>query len=178
MGPAVLEALLAEDRSGAARLLSCRIPPDFSLAELPLQMWLGQMRDDPSIEPWLVRAMIDRAANIMIGHIGFHSPPRPTYLAQWAADGVEMGYTVHSPNRRQGYAREAALALMQWAYTDHSQRCFVLSVSPQNPPSTAMAESLGFTPCGSHIDDEDGLEIIFVRRFEQWPADWQVEGAG
>jgi hypothetical protein len=35
-----------------------------------------------------------------------------------------------------------------------------------------MAQSLGFATCGSHIDDEDGLEIEYLRRFERWPPEW------
>jgi ribosomal-protein-alanine N-acetyltransferase len=174
MGPPVLEALLADDRIAAARLLACHIPLDLSLKNMPLARRLRQLRADPAEAPWLLRAMVDRASGTVIGHIGFHSPPRPAYLAQLAADGVELGYTVHPAHRRRGYARESAIALMHWAYTKHDQHCFVLSISPQNLPSTAMAESLGFTRCGSQIDDEDGLEIIFVRRFEKWPAEWRV----
>jgi hypothetical protein len=34
------------------------------------------------------------------------------------------------------------------------------------------AQSLGFATCGSHIDDEDGLEIDNLRRFERWPPEW------
>jgi RimJ/RimL family protein N-acetyltransferase len=119
--------------------------------------------------------MIDRASKTMIGHIGFHTPPRPAYLADIAADGVELGYTVDAGHRRQGYAREAALVLMHWAYAKHGQKCFVLSISPTNVASNAMAKSLGFVECGSHMDEEDGLEIIFNRRFEAWPAEWKVE---
>lgn len=116
--------------------------------------------------------MIDRRAGTLVGHIGFHSPPRPDYLATIAPDAVELGYTVHAPFRRQGYATEAALALMHWAYSFHDQRCFFLSISPQNMASTAMAQRLGFATCGSHMDDEDGLEIEYLRRFDRWPAEW------
>jgi hypothetical protein len=70
------------------------------------------------------------------------------------------------------YATKASLALMHWAYSYHGQSCFLLSISPQNLASTAMAGSLGFAACGSHVDDEDGLEIDYVRRFERWPPEW------
>ncbi len=178
MGTLVLEALLQNDRIAAGRLLGCRIPPDLPLMDLPLARRLGQLRVDPAVEPWLLRAIIERTSGTMIGRIGFHSPPQPDDLADIAPDGVELGYGVYSPFRRQGYAREAALALMHWAYAQHDQRCFVLSVSPQNLASTAMAESLGFTRCGSQMDDEDGLELFFVRRFGNWPEDWCVEASG
>lgn len=172
MGAPVLEAMLAGDRSGAARLLGCDIPDDLPLESFPLARRLDQLRRDASVQPWLLRAMVDRASGTLVGHIGFHTPPRPEYLSAIAPDAVELGYTVHAPFRRQGYATDAILALMHWAYSLHGQRCFFLSISPQNLPSTKMAQSLGFATCGSHIDEEDGLEIEYVRRFEQWPAEW------
>jgi [ribosomal protein S5]-alanine N-acetyltransferase len=178
MGAPILEALLAGQRSAAARLLECDIPGDLPLESMPLARRLDQLRRDSSVQPWLLRAMVDRVSGTLLGHIGFHSPPRPEYLATIAPDAVELGYTVHAPYRRQGYATEAVLALMHWAYSLHGQRCFFLSISPQNLASTAMAQSLGFAKCGSHIDDEDGLEIEYVRRFELWPPEWHAKAAG
>ncbi len=178
MGAPVLEALLAGERLVADRLLECTIPCDLPLGSMPLAMRLDQLRRDPSVQPWLLRAMVDRVSGTLVGHIGFHAPPRPEYLATIAPDAVELGYFVHTPFRRQGYATEALLALMHWAYSLHGQRCFLLSISPQNLASTAMAESLGFAACGSHIDDEDGLEIEYVRRFELWPPEWLTKMAG
>jgi RimJ/RimL family protein N-acetyltransferase len=175
MGAEIMEAFLAEDRLAAARMLGCTIPTDFSLKSMPLAIRLAQLRANPDLEPWLLRAMIDRASGTMIGHIGFHSSPRPRYLAEFAPDGVELGYTVHPGFRRRRYATEAVLALMHWAYMQHMQRCFVLSISAQNLPSTAMAQSLGFLECGSQVDDVDGPEIVFARRFKKWPADWRLD---
>jgi RimJ/RimL family protein N-acetyltransferase len=177
MGPPALEALLSGDRVAAARLLECHIPEEAPLDRMPLAMRLAQLRVDASVQPWLLRAMVERASGTMVGHIGFHSPPRPDYLAHIAPDAVELGYTTHAPFRRRGFATEAVLALMHWAYSQHSQRCFFLSISPQNLVSTHMAQSLGFAPCGSHIDDEDGLEIEFVRRIEAWPEEWRARMA-
>jgi ribosomal-protein-alanine N-acetyltransferase len=177
MGAPVLEALLAGDRAAAARLLESNIPADMSPDDFPLASRLDQLRRDSSVEPWLLRAMIQRTSETVIGHIGFHTPPCPAYLAHVAPDGVELGYSVHPPFRRQGYATEAILALMQWAYTRHGQRCFFLSIAPENLASTALAESLGFATCGSHIDEEDGLEIEYLRRLDSWPAEWRTKAA-
>lgn len=177
MGTLVLEALLQNDRIAAGRLLGCRVPPDLPLSDMPLARRLKQLRADTAVEPWLLRAIIERTSGTMIGRIGFHSPPGPDDLAQVAPNGVELGYGIHSPFRRKGYAREAAIALMHWAYAHHDQRCFVLSISPQNLASTALAETLGFVRCGSRVDEEDGLELFFVRRFEDWPAHWGVGAA-
>ena len=175
MGPAVLESLLADDRVAAGRLLDCVIPAEMSTRRMPLAIRLAQIRQDPASQPWLLRAIVVRESGVMVGHINFHSPPQPRYLANIAPEGVELGYTIHEPYRRRGYATEAALAMMHWAYCQHGQRCFLLSISPQNLASAAMAESLGFVQCGSHIDDVDGLEIEFIRKLEAWPEDWRAK---
>ena len=172
MGVPVLEALLVGDLVNASRLLECNIPADMSPHDFPLASRLDQLRRDSSVEPWLLRAMVERTSGTVIGHVGFHTPPCPEYLASVAPDAVELGYSVHAPFRRLGYATEAVLALMHWAYAIHGQRSFFLSISPQNLASTAMAESLGFVTCGSHMDDEDGLEVEYVRRLETWPVEW------
>lgn len=172
LGMPVLETLLAGERGAAERLLDCQIPADLPLDEMPLARRLAQLQQHADHEPWLLRGIVQRTANLLIGHIGFHTPPGPEYLSAIAPDGVEFGYSVHQPFRRQGFAREAALAVMHWAYTNHGQRTFVLSIGPQNEPSTNLAHSLGFIPCGSHIDEEDGLEIEYLLRLEHWPSDW------
>jgi ribosomal-protein-alanine N-acetyltransferase len=91
----------------------------------------------------------------MIGHIGFHGPPENGSL--------EMGYSVFEPFRRQGIALEAALAMIAWACAEHGIRRFILSISPNNGQSLALAEKMGFHRIGEQMDEEDGLEYVFER---------------
>jgi len=93
----------------------------------------------------------------------FHDPPWAAQLDEYAPGGVELGYTIFAPYRRQGYATEAANALMTWAQAEHKITRFVVSISPQNLPSLALAARLGFHKVGTQIDDEDGPEDVFVR---------------
>lgn len=69
-----------------------------------------------------------------------------------------------APFRRQGYATEACAALMDWAQQQGVTR-FILSISPQNEPSLRIAAHFGFVKVGSQIDEEDGIEDIYERRF-------------
>jgi RimJ/RimL family protein N-acetyltransferase len=107
--------------------------------------------------------MVARDTRQMVGRIGFHTAPNPTYLAGLAPGGVELGYVVFSDQRRRGYAREAILGLMRWAHLEHAVARFVISISPANAPSLAVAAALGFARIGSHMDEEDGPEDIFLR---------------
>jgi ribosomal-protein-alanine N-acetyltransferase len=172
MGPALLEALLAGDHARAAQIGGFQIPNDLMPRKRTLQMRLRQIRANPEVQPWLLRAIVIRQSQTMCGSIGFHSEPGPEDLRDVAADGVELGYAVGEPFRRQGFAKEAAITLMRWAFENHHQRCFILSIAPDNEASLAMAHSMGFSQVGSHIDEEDGLELRFERRLDRWPDEW------
>jgi RimJ/RimL family protein N-acetyltransferase len=98
--------------------------------------------------------MVGRASGQVIGIIYFHGPPDQNGRA-------ELGYTVFEPCRRRGYASEAATSMMSWARDEPGVHVFVLSISPQNEPSLAMAAKLGFKQVGTQIDEVDGLEWVF-----------------
>jgi len=174
MTPAFLEACLAGDTSAssvqglaaAAQLLKLAIPTEWLEQKRLMQIRLGQLRRDPRLQPWLLRAMGLRREGVMIGHIGFHSRPGADYLRDFAPGGVELGYTVFAPYRRQGYATEACEALMAWAHQEHHVTRFVVSISPDNRPSLRIAEHFGFQKVGTYLDDEDGPEDVFVRNIK------------
>jgi ribosomal-protein-alanine N-acetyltransferase len=170
MTPAFLEAALRGDSSEAERILGVAVPSAWYEKRARWEMRLDQMRQDPSLQPWLARAMVLRGQGmagptpVMVGYIGFHTGPNPEYLRELAPGAVEMGYTVFSEHRRRGYAREAAQALMEWARREHGITRFVVSISPQNAPSLALAQGFGFERIGSQIDEVDGPEDIFELR--------------
>jgi ribosomal-protein-alanine N-acetyltransferase len=158
-------------REGAEILPGLAIAPEWFAMRTLLQMRLEQLRAEPSLAPWLLRAIALRSERIVIGHIGFHGAPGAPYLRKLAPQasspgslGAEFGYTIYPAWRRQGYAREASLALMRWAAEERGVSRFVLSISPTNIPSLRLAEQLGFTRIGSQLDDEDGSEDVFERR--------------
>lgn len=171
LGPAEIRAMLERRAAALAR------PGDTQMGESTLRRRLLQMETDPAQRPWLLRAMVERATRTLCGRIGFHAPPSDAYRRETGADSVELGYEVAPAFRRRGYAREAALALMRWAFETHGQRVFVLSISPSNAPSMSMARALGFTECGSQMDDVDGLELILVRKLSVWPPEWEAAPA-
>lgn len=161
-----LRASLEGNLADAAALLRVPLPdpwPDFPDT---YRLRLDQLEADPSLQPWLLRGMVLRSTNQLIGHIGFHTGPNPDYLSKFAPGGIELGYTVFDRFRRQGHATEAAVGLMNWAQTAHGITRFVVSISPENLPSVATAEKLGFRRIGEHIDEVDGLEHVFLRDSE------------
>jgi len=157
MSPAFIEALLAGRPAEAEAIGGFRPPegwPD-PHDERFLRLRLRQMAEDPTVQPWLMRAMVPRNGERgMLGHIGFHGRPD-------GRGAAELGYTVLPPYRRRGYALEAALGLMDWARREHGVRLFRLSIAPDNAPSLAMAAKMGFRLAGEQMDEEDGLELVF-----------------
>lgn len=123
---------MAGDYDRAAELGGFRIPDDLRFSQRTLPRRLHQIRNDPTVQPCLLRAIVERRTQTMCGRIGFHSAPGPADLATIAPDSVELGYEVHAPFRGQGFVKEAAMAMMFWVFHRQQQQCFVLSILPQN----------------------------------------------
>jgi RimJ/RimL family protein N-acetyltransferase len=159
ISPDAIELLLQGDRAGAMQALGVSFPDEFpSRGErdgfLPIQ--LQRMRDAPERRDWLARLMVSGKDRWAIGHCGFHGPPEMIGRA-------EIGYTVFTPYRGQDYAKEAAAALVEWAFSQGESEVYA-SVAPDNGPSLAVVRSAGFIELGTQVDEVDGLELVFVRR--------------
>ena len=55
--------------------------------------------------------------------------------------------------------------MIAWARTQAISR-FIVSISPTNAASLALAAKLGFTEVTRVVDEEDGPEIVFELRTE------------
>lgn len=162
MTPAFLRACLDRQFPEASAILGIKVPATWAVHEAPLEYRLSQLEADPSLQPWLLRAIGLRDTGEMIGFIGFHTAPGPGYLAPWLPDAVEFGFTIFADYRCRGYATEASRALMQWATDQYGVKNYVLTVSPANAASRAVAAKLGFTRIGEHVDEVDGVEEILA----------------
>jgi RimJ/RimL family protein N-acetyltransferase len=161
LDPAALRHLIAGDRAAAQRILGLTLPPDFPTDDeragfLPIQ--LHRMEASPQRRDWMARLIVSEPDGV-IGHCGFHGPPNIIGRA-------EIGYTVFEPFRGQGFAKEAATALVRWAFEQGEKEVYA-SVSPNNAPSLAVINALGFTQVGTQEDEVDGLELVFAIRPDQ-----------
>lgn len=160
--PEALAALAAGDRATASELAGCDLR-DFPDEELSIAaVRLKDVTADPAYLPWSLRALALKPALTFIGHLNFHTKPGADYLKDLAPGAVELGYFVMPDRRRRGFAEEAALGAIDWATRTHGISRFVVSISPENAPSVAMAKKLGFVRIGSHIDETDGYEDILA----------------
>ena len=152
----LMEALLREDLEAAQSMVGYRVPADWPQtmgSVLRFRVAIARVR--PETLPLLLRVMVLRAdPQVAVGRIGFHGPVDDAGM-------LEIGYEVFPAYRRQGYAREAVVAMFRWAQDDPAVLRFRASVSPQNAPSRNLVEGLGFTEVGSQWDEEDGEETLF-----------------
>ncbi len=164
MPVAFMQALLAGDTPAAGAAIGAAVPEHLrDHLEDFLRYRLAQVVADPSIRIWLGRAMIltePDGARHVIGTIGFHGPPDERRR-------LEIGYSVQPAYRRQGFAREAVRAMLDWAAAQHGIHRFIASISPTNAPSLALTRGFGFVQTGEQMDEIDGLELVFEA---DWPA--------
>ncbi|MDT7569975.1 MAG: [ribosomal protein S5]-alanine N-acetyltransferase [Actinomycetota bacterium] len=154
LAPALVAALVAKDLETARRLAPFPIEDDtFEADEDVLSRRHAQLTADPTEEPWLYRAALLRETGRVVGRVGFHAPPD-------AAGAVEIGYSVAPTHRRQGLATEMAVGLIRWGAEQGARTC-IASVRPDNTPSLAIIDRLGFVRTGEQMDEIDGLEWVF-----------------
>jgi len=156
--PDTIRHLIAGDRAAAERAQGLTLPQEFPTEDdlqgfLPIQ--LKRMEAEPEQRSWTARLMLTQAKEVT-GHCGFHGPPKTIGRA-------EIGYTVFKDFRGQGFAKEAARALVDWAFEQGVEEVYA-SVSPNNAPSLAVVKSLGFRQVGVQDDEVDGLELVFTLR--------------
>jgi ribosomal-protein-alanine N-acetyltransferase len=161
MSTQFLEASLRNNSASAEDLIGLKIPWECFQEKAIMTRRLRDCRSDPAYEPWSLRAIGLSASGVMIGRIGFHTRPNPDYLREFVTDGVELGYGVFSAYRRQGFAQEAIQGMLHWAATQHGVSRFVVSISPTNDASMALARKLGFARIGGHQDEVDGFEEVY-----------------
>lgn len=93
--------------------------------------------------------------NQCIGRVYLHSKPELN-------SGVEIGYSISEVYRNNGYATEAAKAVVQFAFEKSGLHFLVTIVKPENIASRRVIEKLGFTKCDVRmVDDEYGINCAF-----------------
>ncbi len=162
MPKAFLEASLRDDIVAARQFVDLNLYPEWFDEKSIIRIRLEDLKQDAAYSDWSLRAIGLRSTREMVGHIGFHSAPDPPYLRPWARDAIEFGYTVYEPFRACGYAQEAAAGLIRWARRASGVSRFVVTVSPENKASQAIAAKLGFRKIGEHLDEVDGLEEVLL----------------
>lgn len=162
LGAAATTACLNADIPTAAQLLEADVTAEFLEHPSSLQHDQHQLQQDPDYRPWSSRAIILNGERKVIGLIRFHERPHPATEKDYRNNAVELGYRILSPYRRKGYAREAVLAMINWAQQHFQIHRFIASVSPENEASLQLVQSLGFKKVDEVMDETDGMEYVFL----------------
>jgi len=104
---------------------------------------------------WLV---LDREAGHPVGQVG---------LILQEVDGrrePEIGYLIHRPFWRLGYATEAALGVRRHAFEERGYQYVISLIRPENTPSQGVARKLGMTPVRETLFKELRHLVFLVRR--------------
>jgi RimJ/RimL family protein N-acetyltransferase len=117
--------------------------------------WLERLRTvEPS--PWTHGfALVERATGLIVGGCAYKGPPDSMGV-------VELAYGVDPPRRGLGYAKEAASALVDYAFAA-GVRLVCAHTRLDNVASERVLLACGFQRVGEVIDPEDGL----VTRWER-----------
>jgi RimJ/RimL family protein N-acetyltransferase len=94
---------------------------------------------------WVVRLRHGGAAGAAVGYV--------QATVTEAGSRAEIAWVVGTPWQRQGYAAEAASALVTWL-TGHGVGTVLAHVHPEHAASEAVARRCGLAPTGER--DEDG----------------------
>jgi ribosomal-protein-alanine N-acetyltransferase len=106
-----------------------------------------------------------RAENRLIGHVGFHP---------WFAPRIyEIGWVFHPRYHGQGYATEAAAALLRYGFESLSIHRVIATCQPENTASWRVMEKLGMQREGHlrkciYRDERWWDEYFYAILEEEW----------
>jgi [ribosomal protein S5]-alanine N-acetyltransferase len=117
-----------------------------------LRYRLEALHADPASAPYLLHVRLEGAD--VVARVGCHEAPR---------DGtVEIGYRVAPGWRGAGVGTGLVTEFLAWL-AGRGVRRVRAAVRPDNAPSRALLERLGFTEHGEQWDEEDGRELLLER---------------
>ena len=130
---------------------------EFFVSDDVSPQWLETLRRASGADPWVFGfAVIQREDRCVIGAASFKGPP--------GDDGVvEIAYGIVPAYQGQGYATEAASALVAFAAERVDVRMIRAHTLPDGNASMRVLVKAGFQLVGDVIDAEDGLVCRWER---------------
>ena len=115
------------------------------------QDWLARVRVAATVDPWVLGFfLVHDASGVVIGRCGFKGPPD--------TDGmVEIAYGIEPEHQNNGYATEAAAALVQYAFASPDVRVVRAHTLEQANASARVLAKCEFRSVGQVVEPEDGL---------------------
>jgi len=122
---------------------------EFLLAASP--DFLAQLQTATAPDPWNFGfAIVHKIDNVLIGMCGFAGPPDSDRV-------VEIAYSIAPAYQGKGYATEAAMALVNFAFGSGRATTVCAHTLPKVNASTCVLEKCGFMKTGEITDSENNL---------------------
>ena len=80
----------------------------------------------------------------------------------------EIGYHIGADKQRNGYAKEAAIAVRDWTFNNTPFQIVYSYMKYTNEPSVKTAISYGCKQVGEYKDDENEITKVFAISKDQW----------
>ena len=80
----------------------------------------------------------------------------------------EIGYHIRADKQRNGYAKEAAIAVRDWTFNNTPFQIVYSYMKYTNEPSVKTAISYGCKQVGEYKDDENEITKVFAISRDQW----------
>jgi RimJ/RimL family protein N-acetyltransferase len=81
---------------------------------------------------------------------------------------IEIGYGIVPRMQNQGFGRELLIGMWKMICIRDDVKILRYTAAPDNARSLHIVRNLGFTEIGLQIDTEDGPELIFEMRKEEF----------
>jgi ribosomal-protein-alanine N-acetyltransferase len=118
---------------------------EFVLAASP--DFMAQLQNATAPDPWRFGfGVIHKIDNRLIGLCGFTGPPDSESIA-------EIAYSIAPDYQGKGYATEAAMALVDYAFQSGRVESIRAHTLPQTNASTRVLQKCGFVRAGESIDE-------------------------
>lgn len=82
----------------------------------------------------------------------------------------EIGYHIRADHQRKGYAREAAIAVRDWAFCNTPFNILYSYMKATNEPSSRTAIAYGCRQVDEFADDANDMIKVFAISREEWSA--------
>ena len=163
----LLRKMTAQDFDALCRVLT---DPDIMqhypsvFNETGVQNWINKNMERYRIFGFGLWAVCLKDTGEVIGDCG---------LTMQLVDGQikpEIGYHIRKDHQRQGYAKEAALAVRDWAFTNTPFQVVYSYMKHTNEPSAKTALAYGCKQVDSFRDDVNEITNVFAISKADWAA--------
>jgi RimJ/RimL family protein N-acetyltransferase len=163
-----IDALLAGDATRLGRITDARFPTPLRpppLTEDVLRLVRDRLRADPSQDGWWTWLVVREDSRQAVGSAGFGGGPD-------GEGAVMIGYATYPDVEGNGFATEAAGALIGWALDQPGIARVCASLPPDNHPAIRVAEKVGMRLMGT-VWEEDLDEVMLYCVEKGRKGEWE-----